>query len=260
MFRYYLLPYKMASKSSKALARALNITRVYPDRKYKGRSNHILINWGYSTKPQIPTQGCGQILNSFSSIPYVSNKLAFFKYNSTARKVPYATSMADARTLFKFHDKVFCRTLINARGGEGIVVANSPDELVEAPLYTGGITYKVKEYRIHVFRGQVFHIQQKRKMTSEKLEDLGIKHKQGIRNHDNGYVFSINNIEKPSKYTIAEAKQVIIDYALDFGAVDILERRETSESYILEVNTAPNLEGTTLDKYTQIFTEHLKTL
>ena len=38
---------------------------------------------------------------------------------------------------------------------------------------------------------------------------------------------------------------------LDFGAVDIIYNERENQFYVLEVNTAPGLEGTTLQKYTE---------
>ena len=36
---------------------------------------------------------------------------------------------------------------------------------------------------------------------------------------------------------------------LDFGAVDIIYNNRDDVCYLLEVNTAPGLQGTTLEKY-----------
>ena len=97
MNKYFLLPYKMASKSSRALAKALGITRIYPNKRYRGRSNHILINWGYHIQPEIPTNNCKEILNSFSSTPYTCDKLKFFQFNSNAQKVGHTTNIDTAK-------------------------------------------------------------------------------------------------------------------------------------------------------------------
>ena len=259
MLRYFIMPYQIFSKSARALARSLNIRRVYPNRRYRGRRNHILINWGYSTQPTVPTNNCYEILNPFSSIPYISNKLRFFQFESEARKVPYTTNRREAEAFVSQYGSVYCRTVLNGRGGSGIVVANSPQELVGAQLYTAGITRDCKEYRIHIFKDRVFHIQQKRKMSSEKLEELGITHTSKIRNYKNGYVFAINDIETPSNDVLRQAKLAVRDYALDFGAVDILQNSE-GLGYVLEINSAPGLEGTTLQKYTEVFTNYIQTL
>ena len=260
MNKYFILPYKMGSHSSKALARSLGIKQVYPDRNYRGRPNHILINWGYSTRPSVPTERCKEILNPFSSVPYVSNKLSFFNFNGQARKVPSTTNIEVAKSWVRSRSKVFCRQILNGKGGAGIVLARNEPELVTAPLYTQGIVGRnYKEYRIHVFKNEVFHIQQKRKMSEEKLEELGITHTSLIRNYNNGYVFSIVDIDSPTNDTLLQAKLAIQDYNLDFGAVDIIED-STGHGFVLEINSAPGLEGTTLEKYTEVFENYLRSL
>lgn len=258
--KYFILPYKMTSESAKDLGRELNATRVYPDRNYRGRAHHILINWGYSGKPSVPVNNCKEILNKFESVKYVTDKLKFFQYNSTARKVQALFNKQQVLTTMRRSDKkFFCRTIINGKGGEGIVLAKTPDEVVDAPLYTEGIIGGTREYRIHIFKNKVFHIQQKRKMTTEKLRELGITHQSLIRNYNNGYTFTITDIVPPSEDTIKQALQVIQDYELDFGAVDIIESK-AGAGYVLEINSAPGLEGTTLAKYTEIFKEYLRQL
>ena len=42
---------------------------------------------------------------------------------------------------------------------------------------------------------------------------------------------------------------------LDFGAVDIIYNEKENQYYVLEVNTAPGLEGTTLIKYAERFSK-----
>ena len=36
---------------------------------------------------------------------------------------------------------------------------------------------------------------------------------------------------------------------LDFGAVDVIYNGHSNRAYVLEINTAPGLTGTTLDNY-----------
>lgn len=263
--KYYLLPYKMGSNSAKSLANTLNATRIYPDKNYKGFPNHILINWGNSQTPKVPISKCKEVLNAFPSVAHVTNKLSFFRFNSRARKVPAVFTLEKAGYLFdemEYRDqpcshKIVCRSVLTGKGGEGITLATKKSELVEAPLYTEYIVGK--EYRVHMFKGDVIHIQQKRRMTTEKRQELGIELKSGIRNHDNGYAFSVNNVEPPTQDVLNQCKIVMQDYALDFGAVDIIQDKN-GKGWILEINSAPGLEGTTLEKYKTTFENYLKSL
>jgi len=47
---------------------------------------------------------------------------------------------------------------------------------------------------------------------------------------------------------------------LDFGAVDIIYNQKKDVSFVLEVNTAPGLEGSTLNEYVKEFNNALPNL
>ena len=85
---------------------------------------------------------------------------------------------------------------------------------------------KKAEYRIHVFNGKIIDIQQKRK----RHEAIEINFQ--IRSHNNGWVLG-----------------------LDFGAVDIIWNEKQQQGYVLEVNTAPGLEGETIINYANAIEE-----
>ena len=136
---------------------------------------------------------------------------------------------------------VFARTLTRAHSGLGIVIARSPEELVDAPLYTKYIKKK-KEFRVHVFRNQVIDLQEKRRSTNSPDSDFL------IRNHANGFVFCRDDIIEPTDLR-ATALSAVAALGLDFGAVDIIYNAYYDKCYALEVNTAPGLEGTTLESY-----------
>ena len=138
---------------------------------------------------------------------------------------------------------VFCRTLTRAHSGRGIHIASISDELVDAPLYTQYIK-KQKEFRVHVFRNEVIDLQEKRRSTNSPDSDFL------IRNHANGFVFCRDDIIEPTDLR-ATALSAVAALGLDFGAVDIIYNAYYDKCYALEVNTAPGLEGTTLDSYSK---------
>jgi glutathione synthase/RimK-type ligase-like ATP-grasp enzyme len=127
--------------------------------------------------------------------------------------------------------------MTRASGGKGIVLATSLRSIVNAPLYTKQLAIK-GEYRVHVFNGEVIDYQKKRK-REEAIENGDIA--EDIRNINNGWVYSIR------------ATRAL---GLNFGAVDII-RDINRRSYILEVNTAPGLEGLTLVNYTNAIRKSL---
>lgn len=145
---------------------------------------------------------------------------------------------------------VVCRTKLNGHSGAGIIVAAREEDVVDAPLYTQYIKKKY-EYRVHVAFGEVIDIQAKRKRTEFEGEvDYA------IRNHERGWVYCRENIVEPTGLR-EQAIQAILTLGLDFGAVDIIYNEHQNKCYVLEVNTAPGLEGTTVEKYTNAFAEFL---
>lgn len=125
------------------------------------------------------------------------------------------------------------------------MVARSAEELVDAPLYVKYVP-KLLEYRLHVFCGEVILIQQKRKKRDTGVEgDLAL-----IRNHANGWVFAVEDVNFPTPEIKEDARQTAIRavqcLGLDFGAVDLVLAKKTNSPIVLEVNTAPGIESPTL--------------
>jgi len=143
---------------------------------------------------------------------------------------------------------IYCRTIITSHSGNGIVVAHSTEEVVDAPLYTVGIKDIEREVRVHIFDTHIIDITQKKRMGSERREEEGgITINEEIRNHSNGWVFAREGVCISDE--IREmAERLVYFLSLDFCALDIVETRSGS-FYFLECNTAPGLEGTTLIKY-----------
>ena len=142
---------------------------------------------------------------------------------------------------------ILCRTLTRANSGRGIILAETPEQLVPAPLYTRYVP-KQDEYRIHVFRELgVIDVQQKRRNSEVSSEDRDPY----IRNHDAGWVFCREEIHPPQA-VLNVAVNSVLALGLDFGAVDIGFHNNIGVC-VYEVNTAPGLEGQTLTNYINAF-------
>ena len=137
--------------------------------------------------------------------------------------------------------KVVARTTLYGHSGKGIVIGEHT-EIVEAPLYVEYIP-KVAEYRVIVVGGEVIDFKKKKKRNTPDGEDT-INHNEHVWNHSGGYIFARNNFTVP-----IGCGQLGVDavnaLGLDFGAVDVIEDEE-GKLYVLEVNTAMGLEGSTL--------------
>lgn len=247
-----IYPYKQGSKSAKALAEALGVKRMKREGKPFLRGETIL-NWGSSN---ISRRHASEVINMPWAVATAANKLEAFKAfrNFQARvpaplwtdiRVEASRWLAEGVTAL-----IVCRTKLNGHSGEGIVLADKQEALVDAPLYTAYIPKK-EEYRLHVHNGQVFFVQ--RKARNKEIPDENVNWK--IRNHGNGFIFAHKDVDVPEV-----AKQAAImsvqALGLDFGAVDIIYGVDR-KWYVLEVNTACGLEGTTLEKYVEEFKQYL---
>lgn len=137
---------------------------------------------------------------------------------------------------------VFCRTLTRASEGRGIVVAETVDQLVDAPVYTK-YTKKKREFRVHIFKDQVVQVVEKRKRAGWTGE-----RDTRIRNSNNGYVFcrDVSSIPAGLHQLALQASRVTNS---DFKGVDIGYNELKDQLFVIEVNSAPGIEGSNVDDY-----------
>lgn len=251
-----ILPYKAGSQSASALATSLSCLRINLERSniYNLRPKKI-INWGNSGR-NLPPQGLGDqhtILNPLSNVKVAGNKLTALQTLSEAGvRVPDFTTDWEKAYSWWVDDgqSVVARHTLTGSGGEGIELVG-PDGYEEifpqAPLYTKYVK-KQDEYRIHVMNGVVIDMQRKARNTEVDDGDVNWQ----IRNHSNGFIFMRENVN-PNRDVINQAIAAVTALNLDFGAVDVVWNAHQSQAYVLEVNTACGLEGTTLERYTAAF-------
>lgn len=238
-----LLPYNMNSKSAKALASALKCRRVYPDRKFKNPKDELIINWGFRGSVAFPVSNW---LNQPSSVSLASNKL----YALTTMRdfgVPVPDFSDDPSVAEEWDDcDILARYELHGHSGSGIRYIGKHESVHSydiAPLYVKYIKKK-DEYRFHVFNGEVIDIQQKRKRRDIDNDEVNYQ----IRNHSNGFIYARDDVYPHC--TLADlARDAVEALGLDFGAVDIIWNERHGKGYVLEVNTACGLEGSTLDIY-----------
>lgn len=236
--RLKIQPYGI-SKSAKALAEFLNIQRLkVSGSKFRARPSDVIIPWGVPK-----TVLNAQYVNPLEGLRTATNKLATFRALQAA-----GVSIPTFGTNCSFADDssvVFARTTLSGHSGEGIEVGQ-PSEVPSAPLYTEFID-KQHEYRAIVCAGEVVDFKQKL-----KKRDFEGERSPYVWNVANGYIFVRNNIRVPE-----QAYQLSIDtiqaLGLVYGAVDLIEDAE-GVLYVLEINTAFGLEGST----TELFGNKLK--
>lgn len=250
MTRKRIVPYKGGSKSAKALSKKVGALRIKPDNtRFIARNDDVIINWGASERKWMRKNFSKQkVINPPEAVSVACNKLETFEVlKDNGIPVPhFTTNQSEAHAMLEEEvcKRVFCRTKLRAHSGDGIVVARNSDEIVQAPLYVEGIA-KDREFRIHVSRGEVFDfVEKKAVIGARELENWN----PDIRSHSNGWVFTRQDVEVPTNVSDAAIAAVQV-LGLDFAAVDICTQKNSGDAFVLEVNTSPALENTTLDKY-----------
>lgn len=230
-----------------SLSQVLNkqVLSINHDRVPFLKRTRILINWGNSEP--YPYKNC-RVINHPDAVGLASNKInTFSRWLRDLVPCPdWTTDPSVARTWYDEGKTVFARTRLQGHSGDGIVILDGNNDFIMAPLYTKYIKKK-KEFRVHVFNKEVIDIQEKRRSMGS---DAGFL----IRNHANGFVFCRDDIIEPSDLRDV-AIQAVTSLGLDFGAADIIYNEHYDKCYALEVNTAPGLEGTTLQSYINKFRE-----
>ena len=239
----------MGSNSSKLLTQRfteLRGRRVFQIARDSGtyvpRRPTTYINWGCSSAPTWTRQPINCV-NQFDKVAVAGNKLLTFQ--TLAGKagiiIPEFTHERDIAS--SWEATIVARSILTGHSGVGISICNVGEDIPNAPLYVKYIK-KQKEFRVHVIFGQVVDVQQKKKR--EGFENANFQ----VRNHANGWVYCRENITEPTGLREA-AVRTIEELGLDFGAVDIIWNERQNQVYVLEVNTAPGLEGTSVNVYAE---------
>ena len=249
--RIRILPYRQGSRSARALADAIGgrVLRLEGSRYFQ-RHNDLIINWG-NTRNYDPEM-IVDVLNEPHVIRNASNKLTFFNLVAGTNPDIIPPFWTDRNAIPETSYPIVCRTVLAGHSGDGIVIANTLDELVNAPLYVKYIP-KQQEYRIHVGKlpnNEYTIISAQRKARRDGFENPNWQ----VRNHANGFVFVRGDINPPEAVFNC-AKQALACTGLDFGAVDVIWNDRQQRAYVLEVNTAPGLEGQTVTDYVSFFRE-----
>jgi glutathione synthase/RimK-type ligase-like ATP-grasp enzyme len=230
------LQQRRPSKSAYALSKALGIKRLKrSNSKFTPKPGDVIVNWGL-----VDVLPHATYLNPPSAVELAADKLATFKC-LTAHGIATPNHQTFKPT---GSDLWLARTTLHGHSGDGIVLA-TPDQLPSAPLYTQHIP-KVAEYRAIVVNGQVVDFKQKLKRRPYSDENptghVG-EHHPHVWSYDNGYIFAREGIERPADLDTISINTMQA-LGLNYGALDII-KSEDGKLYILEVNTAFGLDGST---------------
>lgn len=240
--------YKNGSASARAVSDALDIFRIkHENSRFKGGAGKTVINWG-SGKLPAEVKKC-RVLNLNTTI--ATNKLKTFRaLEGKEYCIPFTTDRTGAIAWLDDGHHVVCRTILTGHDGAGIVLAKTIEECVDAPLYTKYVK-KDQEWRVHVMNGEAFFFQ--RKARKRDVPDANVNWQ--IRNHGNGFTFAHNEGRTPPPNLVAAAIDAVNTLGLDFGAVDCFHTAR-GKPFVLEVNTAPGVEGESINRYVEAFRRH----
>lgn len=250
----YIYSHNPHSEGAKLLGQALQVKRIkHGNSKFRGGIGKRVINWGSANLPD-QVAAC-TVLNPPLAIRNASNKLKSFElFKEKGVSIPpFFTTKAEAIAYLgeANGNSIVCRTVLNGHSGVGIVLADNPDAVVDAPLYTAYVK-KQEEYRYHVFMGKVVDIQRKARKMDVPAEEVNWQ----VRNLDGGFIFAREGVVE-NQVASENAIMAVDALGLDFGAVDLIWNKKEDKYVVLEVNTAPGLAGTTLEGYAERFKEVL---
>lgn len=234
----------MASKSAKALKEGLVAAGIRCFRKlppFMVHRNSLVLFYGGNQS--IGYQPIAKIKKLNDTRHLANNKLHSFQQfkEDNLSTVEWTTDVDVAKTW----PLVVARATLTGHSGQGITIwnpSNRDEPIPIAQLYTKYIK-KTYECRVHVFNEEVIDAQIKR-----KLKEYDGEINTNVRNHTTGWVYCRDNFEVPEEAKVLSLN-AIKALNLDFGAVDLIYNRHYNQFYLLEVNTAPGLEGTTLINY-----------
>lgn len=266
--RVAIIPYLMGSRAARALKNALQQKLDIPvqmirktSTRYQPRWTDYVINWGCSAEwPWINNTSKNGNQICVNKLSFFEQVTAFNQVNTTKTvNIPeWTTDPAIVSTWIDTDKKtVVARKILSGHSGAGIVLLGpegTTNVITHAPLY---VQYKKKrhEYRVHFFKDGhnyvIIDISQKKKRAG--FENVDTK----VRNHKNGWVYARENIYEPQDLK-QQALNAALASRLDFGAVDLIWNEKENKCYVLEVNSAPGIEGTTLQKYVDSFVKDIK--
>lgn len=247
-----------SSAKGYAVIKELGITKALTPGtigKVSFTSNDVILGWGCSKVSGV--YPC-RFFNKPESITNSANKIkmldCFSKYG--IKTYTYIHSKSEISTIKSFwedpRDNV-CRTLVNSHSGNGIVIRKSNELVVPASLYTKFESYEY-EQRLFIVDNRIVDTVQKKKMSSEKLENNNITFDPNIKSNKNGWVYARNNIQDTPSIVLNHALESINAVGLDYGSVDV-SFTDSNNFVVIEVNSTPGLSNQTTIK---LFTTAIK--
>jgi glutathione synthase/RimK-type ligase-like ATP-grasp enzyme len=254
--RIFIRPPRRASQSAREIAGRLGARLIRrTNSRYRYRPGHRIINWGNPLPLAAPMT---YVYNDPNAVGLAIDKLSTWEIlvENGVPTVQWTNDHARALEWMRENDeRVLHRTQLRGTQGRGIEVYSRDGSEYSAPMFemfdTGGMYVKVfgrnpkhvTEFRVAVCGGEVIDFAQKK-----RRKDHEGRFNPYVRSHGNGWVFCREAVECPAS-AHAAAEDAVSSLGLDFGAVDLGVSRDGSVC-VYEINTAPGIEGTSHDRWT----------
>jgi len=172
------------------------------------------------------------------------DKITQYKYfaENQVPALPFTTSQEAASSWLADGQTLVARCLTRASEGRVIVILEQGKPWVVAPVYTRYLKKKY-EYRVHIFKDQVVQVLEKRKRKEFEGE-----RETKIRNTANGYVFCSQDVVEPPGIRELALKASKVTSSM-FKGVDIGFNEKLNELFVIEVNSAPGIQGSNVARY-----------
>ncbi len=193
----------------------------------------VATSWGCRTAP--PWADRMKWINHPSGVRHVSDKLAWSQLGLGPEST---TSIVTAKQwASEVGEKVVCRTVLNGRSGEGIVIARNAEQVVDAPLYTQYFK-KDREYRV-VFSpvtGVVYKASKRLRPNTELERDALL-----VRTLANGFTYQVEHELLPLAVCCVirvVGAQLSEQCGLNLLAYDVAYNSGEDRAVVIEANTA----------------------
>lgn len=173
------------------------------------------------------------------------DKLAQYKWfkENNVSSLEFTESTEVVKEWLNTKSVVFGRQLLNASCGKGIVeLEPGTKEIPPCPVYTKYLPKK-REFRVHVFNKVVVAVVEKK-----LRHDWAGPKSSRVRNIDNGYVFVQTVENEPGALRDLAIKASAVTQS-HFAGVDIGYNEKTNTCFVIEVNSAPGIQGTNVERY-----------
>lgn len=246
--KFWIWPYNGGSNAAFNLAVALGGRIIRRrDSKYRRNPQDRVINWGSS-------QGFdnGPMVNSPVAVRRATSKMETFRALADAGvQTPSWTQDHGVASEWVQKGRILGRDLDHGSQGRGITVYERGAVVGKHQFYVRYMK-KEREFRVHVMNGTVI-------FTQEKLKKKGVDDADKyIRSHNRGWCFAFLHLaEHPAPQAVLDSGVAAVRaLGLDFGAADIAWS-ERSGATVLEVNSAPGIEESSLAAYANAFQRNL---